>query len=161
MTHERPTETVDRIAFYEAIEPEGMTALWSVMGDIITREPTSACVPFLWRYETVRTRLMEAADLITAKEAERRVLILENPGLRGQSKVTTSLFAGIQLVRSVAGGRTFEWTPRDVFVVPSWCPVHHEPCEDAVLFSYSDRPVQEKLGLWREPRGNEQGSPSP
>ena len=63
--------------------------------------------------------------------------------------------------RSVAGGRTFEWTPRDVFVVPSWCPVHHEPCEDAVLFSYSDRPVQEKLGLWRERRGNEQGSPSP
>ena len=41
---------------------------------------------------------MEAAGLITAKEAERRVLILENPGLRGQSKVTTSLFAGIQLV---------------------------------------------------------------
>jgi gentisate 1,2-dioxygenase len=23
-----------------------------------------------------------------------------------------------------------------------------------VLFSYSDRPVQEKLGLWREQRGN-------
>ena len=349
MTHERPTETADRIAFYEAIEPEGMTALWSVMGDIITREPTSTCVPFLWRYETVRSRLMEAAGLITAREAERRVLILENPGLRGQSKVTTSLFAGIQLVmpdevapahrhtqsalrfvleaegghttvggertemangdfvitpnwewhdhgntshapifwldgldiplvqfldasfaeplgedeqpvgkpegdslaryganmlpvgyekrtptspifnypyersrdalermrrteewdschglkmryvnpvdggwamptigaflqllprgltttqyratdatvyvpvegsgRSIAGGRTFEWKPRDVFVVPSWCPVHHEPCEDAVLFSYSDRPVQERLGLWRERRGNEQ-----
>ena len=26
--------------------------------------------------------------------------------------------------------------------------------DDAVLFSYSDRPVQEKLGLWREERGN-------
>ena len=25
---------------------------------------------------------------------------------------------------------------------------------DAVLFSFSDRPVQEKLGLWREDRGN-------
>ena len=25
---------------------------------------------------------------------------------------------------------------------------------EAVLFSYSDRPVQEKLGLWREQRGN-------
>ena len=25
---------------------------------------------------------------------------------------------------------------------------------DAVLFSFSDRPVQEKLGLWREARGN-------
>jgi len=42
--------------------------------------------------------LMEAGGLITAKEAERRVLILENPGLRGLSKITTSLYAGLQLV---------------------------------------------------------------
>ena len=30
----------------------------------------------------------------------------------------------------------------------------HHAAEDAVLFSFSDRPVQEKLGLWREMRGN-------
>ena len=42
--------------------------------------------------------MMEAGELITAKEAQRRVLILENPGLRGQSKVTTDLYAGVQLV---------------------------------------------------------------
>ena len=98
MTHERPTETAERLAFYEAIAPEGLTALWSVLGDIVTPEPKSPCVPFLWRFDTVRSRLLEAAGFITAKEAVRRVLILENPGLRGQSKVTTSLFAGVQLV---------------------------------------------------------------
>jgi gentisate 1,2-dioxygenase len=32
--------------------------------------------------------------------------------------------------------------------------VGHQADEEAVLFSYSDRPVQEKLGLWREQRGN-------
>ena len=42
--------------------------------------------------------MIEAGTLITAKEAERRVLILENPGLRGQSKITTDLYAGVQLV---------------------------------------------------------------
>ncbi len=42
--------------------------------------------------------MMEAGPLITAKEAERRVLVLENPGLRGQSKITTDLYAGVQLV---------------------------------------------------------------
>ena len=42
--------------------------------------------------------MTEAGQLITAKEAERRVLVLENPGLRGQSKITTSLFAGVQMV---------------------------------------------------------------
>jgi len=29
-----------------------------------------------------------------------------------------------------------------------------QAAEEAVLFSYSDRPVQEKLGLFREQRGN-------
>jgi gentisate 1,2-dioxygenase len=47
-----------------------------------------------------------------------------------------------------------EWGPRDVFVVPSWAPVRHEADEDAVLFSFSDRPVQEALHLFREDRGN-------
>jgi gentisate 1,2-dioxygenase len=41
---------------------------------------------------------MEAAELITAKEAERRVLVLENPGLRGQSRATHTLYAGLQLI---------------------------------------------------------------
>ena len=41
---------------------------------------------------------MEAGGLITPKEAERRALILENPGLRGSSQVTPTLFAGVQLV---------------------------------------------------------------
>ena len=42
--------------------------------------------------------MMEAGGLITAKEAERRVLVLENPGLRGRSKITTDLYAGVQMV---------------------------------------------------------------
>ena len=42
--------------------------------------------------------MMESGALITAKEAERRVLILENPGLEGQSRITNSLFAGLQMI---------------------------------------------------------------
>ena len=42
--------------------------------------------------------LMQAGSLITAKEAERRVLILENPGMQGQTCITHSLFAGLQLI---------------------------------------------------------------
>ncbi len=52
--------------------------------------------------------------------------------------------------RSTVGDQTFDWGPRDVFVVPSWAAVSHEAGEDAVLFSFSDRPVQKALGLWRE-----------
>jgi gentisate 1,2-dioxygenase len=56
--------------------------------------------------------------------------------------------------RATIGNQTFEWGPRDVFVVPSWHTLTHEVDEDAVLFSYSDRPIHEKLGLFRERRGN-------
>lgn len=341
-------QTLKRDAFYSAISTENMSALWNVLGSLVTPEPKSQCLPGIWRYDEVRARLVEAGSLITAEEAERRVLILENEGLRGQSRITTSLYAGIQavmpgevahahrhtqsalrLVLEAAGGtttvngeevelrngdfittpawnwhdhanqtdkpvfwldgldlaivslfdasfleglggkaqevvhktgysnsryganmlpvdwrpgtinspifcypyersraaldtllkssdldpyhgikmryvnpadgqwalptmgaclqllpkgfttgsyrstdatifvpvegrgqstirgKTFEWGPRDVFVVPSWYEVTHSVSEDAVLFSYSDRPAQEKLGLWRELRGNE------
>ena len=47
-----------------------------------------------------------------------------------------------------------EWGKRDVFVVPSWHRVRHEAHEDGVLFSFSDRPIQQALHLFREDRGN-------
>ena len=52
------------------------------------------------------------------------------------------------------GGQTFRWTAGDVMVAPSWAWRRHRASKDAVLFSFSDRVVQEKLDLWREDRGN-------
>jgi gentisate 1,2-dioxygenase len=46
-----------------------------------------------------------------------------------------------------------EWSKRDIFVVPSWHHVQHEADEDSVLFSFSDRPIQDALYLFREDRG--------
>ena len=91
-------KTPEREAFYKKIDGENLSALWNVMGDLITPEPRSACRPHLWKFDSIRDYMTEAGRLITAKEAERRVLVLENPGLRGQSKITTSLFAGVQMV---------------------------------------------------------------
>src|SRR4030081_1553494 len=91
-------KTPEREAFYQKIDGENLSALWNVMGDLITPEPKSACRPHLWKFDAIRDYMTEAGKLITAKEAERRVLGLENPRLRGQSKITTSLFAGVQMV---------------------------------------------------------------
>ena len=52
--------------------------------------------------------------------------------------------------RTKVGDQVFAWGPRDIFVVPSWAAHTHEAAEDSVLFSYSDRGVQEKLGIFRE-----------
>ena len=95
---EAVAKTPEREAFYKKIDGENLSALWNVLGDLITPEPKSACQPHLWKFDAIRTYMNEAGKLITAKEAERRVLVLENPGLRGQSKITTSLFAGVQMV---------------------------------------------------------------
>ena len=48
------------------------------------------------------------------------------------------------------GEETFEWTKNDVFVVPSWIQYSHTADKESVLFSISDRPMQEALGIWRE-----------
>src|SRR5438105_15847795 len=96
--HEKPAETPERKAFYDKIDAKSLTPLWTVLSNLITPEPKSGCLPHKWSFKEARSYLLEAGQLITAKEAERRVLILENPGLRGQSRITTSLYAGLQLV---------------------------------------------------------------
>jgi gentisate 1,2-dioxygenase len=49
--------------------------------------------------------------------------------------------------------QSFEFEPRDTFVVPSWMPLEIQARGETVLFSFSDRPGQEAMGLWRERRG--------
>jgi gentisate 1,2-dioxygenase len=93
-----PDPTPERQEFYTRIAGAGLAPLWEVMKGLITKEPASAAIPHLWRYEAIRPFILEAGGLITAKEAERRVLILENPGLPGQSRITGSLYAGLQLI---------------------------------------------------------------
>jgi gentisate 1,2-dioxygenase len=87
-----------RRAYYQRISAARLTPLWEVLGALVPQQPRSPAHAALWRYAEVREHVMEAGRLITAHEAERRVLILENPGLRGQSCITSSLYAGLQLI---------------------------------------------------------------
>lgn len=95
----KPVTSNSRADFYDRIDALDMTPLWEVLDDLVVPTPRSPAVPAHWKYDDVRPYLMESGDLISAKEAVRRVLILENPGLRGQSRITRSLYAGLQLIR--------------------------------------------------------------
>jgi gentisate 1,2-dioxygenase len=75
-----------------------MTPLWEVLHALVPPSPATPCRPALWRYQDIRPFLMQSGQLITADEAVRRVLILENPALPGQSAITQSLYAGLQLI---------------------------------------------------------------
>jgi gentisate 1,2-dioxygenase len=86
------------LAFHRELGAKNLAPLWEVMKDLVPREPRSAAVPAYWSAELLRSMAIEAGTLITAEKAERRVLVLENPALRGQSQITTSLYAGVQLI---------------------------------------------------------------
>lgn len=87
-----------RQQLYRDMAPHNLTPLWEVLHALVPQQPATPCVPALWRYDEVRPFLLRAGEAITAEEAVRRVLILENPALRGQSAVTQSLYAGLQLI---------------------------------------------------------------
>lgn len=102
--HDGIVETVNlaaeegRMGFYEKAKAEHLAPLWRVLHGLVTAEPRVTAVPAHYPYARVRPYLMEACDLIGTEEAERRVLVLENPALQGQSKITPSLFCGLQII---------------------------------------------------------------
>lgn len=135
-----------RKEFYERIGMHAMSPLWESLQKLVLSQPATPAVPHLWQYDgKVRDFLMEAGKLITAREAERRVLILENPSMKGSASITRSLYAGLQLVlpgdvapahrhtqnalrfivegknayTAVNGERTL-MTPGDLVLTPSW-----------------------------------------
>jgi len=87
-----------REEFYAEISPYNLAPMWEKMHELITREPRPRAVPHLWRYEEVRPRLLKAADMISQQDAERRTLMLENPALRGEARITDALYSGLQLI---------------------------------------------------------------
>lgn len=87
-----------RADFYRRIDAQALFPLWEQLHSLVPRQPSTPCVAALWRFSELRPHLMEAGRLISAEEAVRRVLVLENPGLRGQASITQSLYAGLQLL---------------------------------------------------------------
>ena len=83
---------------YRRMDKHNTAPLWEVLHALIPDTPATRCKPYLWKYKDVRPYITEAGKLITAREAIRRVLVLENPGMRGESCITQSLYAGLQLI---------------------------------------------------------------
>ncbi|KNZ32594.1 MAG: gentisate 1,2-dioxygenase [Methylibium sp. NZG] len=139
-----------RNAYYDRIAPNHLAPLWTRLKSLVPKEPTPVGVPHRWAYSEVRPHVLESADHISAKEAERRVLILENPALAGSSQITQTLYAGLQLIMpgevapahrhtqsalrfivegsgaytAVDGEKTM-MQPGDFVITPSWTWHHH------------------------------------
>jgi gentisate 1,2-dioxygenase len=97
-TFTKPEVTPERQEFYDRLATRNVAPLWEVLARLAPAQPAPDMVPVLFKYDDIRPLLMEAGRLLTAQQAERRVLVLENPALRGQSRLTQSLYAGLQLI---------------------------------------------------------------
>ena len=88
----------ERQAYYAALRPLHLSPLWEQLHALVPPLPNTPCVAALWRYEALRPHLMRSGTIISAAEAVRRVLVLENPALPGLASVTQALYAGLQLI---------------------------------------------------------------
>jgi gentisate 1,2-dioxygenase len=58
--------------------------LWAQMAKLNPPLPNPKTIPYIWKYDEIRPHLLKAGELITEKQAERRVAMLINPA-RGMS----------------------------------------------------------------------------
>ena len=84
--------------YYRRLAKADLAPLWESLAALSPFEPKTRAAPFRWSYAEVRAHLMEAGRLITAEKAERRVVVLANPGLPRQLAITDTLYAGLQLI---------------------------------------------------------------
>ena len=86
--------------YVKAINDLSVAPLWPQLRGLLPRgKPARATQPFLWRYQDVRPHLLRAGELTPIEKAERRVLVLCNPGL-GLNKLiaTPTIYVGLQLI---------------------------------------------------------------
>ena len=77
-----------------------LAPLWSSIRSLIPRDlPQRKTTPALWRYADVRRLLVQSGQLVPIELAERRALVLCNPG-HGEERLraTPSIFIGLWII---------------------------------------------------------------
>jgi gentisate 1,2-dioxygenase len=83
---------------YAALTTLDLAPLWECQKNLFPREPSKRAVPFLWHYGDIRPQLLYFGGALSMDKAERRVLMLINPGLREQAATAANIYAGFQLI---------------------------------------------------------------
>lgn len=85
-------------AFRRALATDNLSPLWDKMAALAATEPSAGGHPCRWEWDNLRKQVMLAGEIVSTEEAERRVLVLENPAFPGEGRVTSSLYSGVQLI---------------------------------------------------------------
>jgi gentisate 1,2-dioxygenase len=97
--------------YARALAAVSMPPLWTALHALLPHERRTAAVPHRWSWRQARPLLHEAARLVPIEQAERRVLVLENPGLKGSHAATATLYAGLQVILPGEAAPSHHHTP--------------------------------------------------
>ncbi|HZU06696.1 MAG TPA: cupin domain-containing protein [Chloroflexota bacterium] len=99
MIGERTVQANEIEQFHAELERDALEGLWRIQAQ--RRSPRSRVQPYVWRWETLHRHLLRAGDLLATLErgAERRVLVLANPGLTQFKAATHTIAANVQLIK--------------------------------------------------------------
>jgi gentisate 1,2-dioxygenase len=86
--------------YYDGLVARNLLPLWPSLRSVLPYgNPARRTRPTLWRYADVRPNLLRAGELAPIEKAERRVLVLCNPGLGLENmQATPSIYIGLQLI---------------------------------------------------------------
>jgi len=86
--------------YVQGLRDRNLMPLWPALRNALPHErPVAATRPTIWHYADVRPQLMAAGSLAPIEKAERRVLVLCNPGLGIETlRATASIYIGMQLI---------------------------------------------------------------
>lgn len=78
----------------------GVAPLWPMMRNVLPHDaPQPVTKPGHWAFDAVRPLLLRAGDLTPVEKAERRVLVLSDPGRGvGAMQATSTIYLGLQLL---------------------------------------------------------------
>lgn len=80
------------------IRDHELVPLWNTGAPPSAPIPHSKHIPAVWKYEETKSLLLRAADLVDAKEAERRAVLMINPGPKQPPFTLDTLLAAHQLI---------------------------------------------------------------
>lgn len=105
--------------YREVLKQNNLVPLWPSLRNVLPpRVPARRTEPTMWAYRQLRPLLLQAGELTPIEKAERRVLVLANPG-HGLEKMqaTSTIYLGMQLLLPKERAPAHRHTPNAVRMV--------------------------------------------
>lgn len=138
-------------AYVQSLRDQNLVPLWpSLRGVLPPKVPTRQTQPIHWPYAAIRPLLLQAGELTPIEKAERRVLVLANPGhTLEKMQASAAIYLGMQLLLPGEWAPSHRHTPNAVRMVVegegAWTTVDGEKCP----MSRGDL-ILTPTGLWHE-----------